>query len=84
VPAKENKRCCLTLRGSYEMIIHRCISVSMSLNSIHDIIVDGRIPLEIILNLEHVSKGNKSYLIEEALGILSPCYSRKLDISELI
>ena len=66
------------------MVIHHGISVSMSLNSIHDIIVDGRIPLEIILNLENVSKEIKSYLIEETPGILSPCYSRKLDVSELI
>ena len=63
------------------MVIHRCISVSMSLNSIQDIIDDGMIPLEIILNLENVSKMNRSYLIEETLGILSPCYSRKLDVS---
>jgi hypothetical protein len=53
---KENKRCCLTLMGSYEMVVHRCISVGMSLNSIHDIIVDGRKPLKIIINLEYSSQ----------------------------
>lgn len=56
----------------------------MTLNSIHDIIVDRRIPLKIILDLENVSKANKSYLIEKTLGILSPRYSSKLDVSELI